>query len=116
MTKKIKMTCKDCIHIDMCFLTHTDDSPTCCNFKDKSQYIELPCKVGADVFYPAIYSDLGQYIHVGKVVSFSVDSVVRFYAKYDDGVTYWHKVANIGKTVFLTREESEKALKEREKK
>lgn len=27
----------------MCYSTHTDDSPTCCDFKDKSRYIELPC-------------------------------------------------------------------------
>lgn len=37
------MTCKDCIHNEMCYATHTDDSPTCCDFKDKSRYIELPC-------------------------------------------------------------------------
>ena len=40
------MTCKDCLHNEMCYGTHTDDSPTCCDFKDKSRYIELPCKVG----------------------------------------------------------------------
>ena len=43
-------TCKDCIYNEMCFGTHTDDSPTCCDFKDKSRYIELPCKVGDTVY------------------------------------------------------------------
>lgn len=35
------MTCKDCIHNEMCYGTHTDDSPTCCDFKNKSRYIEV---------------------------------------------------------------------------
>lgn len=42
------MTCKDCIHNEVCCGTHTDDSPTCCDFKDKSRFIELPCNVGAE--------------------------------------------------------------------
>ena len=118
------MTCQDCIHYDVCWRIKEVETGNpmitsyhiCRAFKDKSRFVELPCKVGADIFYPAIYSDVGKYIHVGKVVSFSVDSVVRFYARYDDGLTYWHKVANIGKTVFLTREEAENALKARERK
>ena len=113
------MNCKNCIHNEVCYcylLTYTNNNPICCNYKDKSRFIELPCKVGADVFYPAIYPGVGEYIHVGKAVSFSFDNFVRFYARYDDGLTYWHKVANIGKTVFLAREEAEKALKERGRK
>lgn len=33
------MTCKDCIHNEMCYATHTDDSPTCCDFADRSRYV-----------------------------------------------------------------------------
>ena len=33
------MTCKDCIHNEMCYATHTDDSPCCCDFKDSSKYV-----------------------------------------------------------------------------
>lgn len=33
------MTCKDCLHNEMCYATHTDDSPTCCDFKDRSRYV-----------------------------------------------------------------------------
>ena len=111
------MTCKDCIHYDVCKALEEQvgmiDARQCGCYKDKSRFIELPCKVGVDVFYPTIYSDIGEYIHVGKVVSFSVDSVLYFYARYDDGLTYWHEAADIGITVFLTGEEAEKALKER---
>lgn len=33
------MTCKNCIHNEMCYATHTDDSPTCCDFTDSSKYM-----------------------------------------------------------------------------
>ena len=32
-------TCKECLHDEMCYATHTDDSPACCNFKDCSKYV-----------------------------------------------------------------------------
>lgn len=41
------MTCKDCIHNEVCYcylITYTDNNPICCNYKDKSRFIELPCK------------------------------------------------------------------------
>ena len=46
------MTCKDCIHCNVCAINGTDvDNTTlkkelCCGeFKDKLRIIELPCKV-----------------------------------------------------------------------
>lgn len=45
------MTCKDCIYYEVCCdeyeLAHAEN---CNNFKDKSKYIELPCKVGDTVY------------------------------------------------------------------
>ena len=38
------MKCKDCIHNLMCYLTHTDDSPACCNFKNAADVVEVRCK------------------------------------------------------------------------
>lgn len=40
------MTCKDCIHFEVC-LKNGDARPDikyCSCFKDKSRYIELPCE------------------------------------------------------------------------
>lgn len=55
------MTCKDCIHYNICCLWSTsdldkDESYKYCfgNFKDKSRYIELPCKVGDKVAVRAL--------------------------------------------------------------
>lgn len=47
------MNCKKCIHNEVCYsylLTYTARNPICCYFKDKSRFVELPCKVG-DVVY-----------------------------------------------------------------
>lgn len=45
------MTCKDCICFKMCRMTDdlffTDEiANSCDSFKDKSRFVELPCKVG----------------------------------------------------------------------
>lgn len=54
------MTCKDCIHYDICEKFYTDEDMRvltyCSDFKDKSKYIELPCKVG-DTVYVLEYED-----------------------------------------------------------
>ncbi len=51
------MTCKDCIHCNVCAINGIDVENTtfkkelCCReFKDKSRIIELPCKAG-DTLY-----------------------------------------------------------------
>ena len=48
------MTCKDCIHYEVCQykynimskLKNDDVQKYCLNFKDKSKFIEMPCEVG----------------------------------------------------------------------
>ena len=78
-----------------------------------------PCKVGNNVWWVTDMCDengdeyLG--IYVGKVVSFSLQKEGLWaYCRYEGGLTYWHLVADyFGKTVFLTKEEAEKALMER---
>ena len=46
------MTCKDCIHYEeVCEYNNAalDDKP-CAAFKDRSRFVELPCKVGDTLF------------------------------------------------------------------
>ena len=105
------MTCKDCVHYKPCFYANID---TCGMFKDKSKFIELPCKVGDTV-----------YVICGWVSEYKVERL-----EYD-GVFIWAELVNesynaedrttkrcisfdLNKTVFLTREAAEAALKERE--
>lgn len=46
------MTCKDCYHYEVCGFEWCDsDALTFCkDFKDKSRIIELPCKVGYEIY------------------------------------------------------------------
>ena len=108
------MTCKDCIHNEMCYGTHTDESPTCCDFKDKSRFIELPCKVGAEIFIIIDGCEIPSYVDLGTVETVCMqDDGIWIYARYECGLTYWHKSDDLGKGYYLDAYEAEKALKER---
>ena len=99
--------CKDCIHYDVCYaLMQSKEVETFCNhFKDKSRYIELPCKVGT---------------RHNKLTFIAVDEEktkekhrTYYILRCDYGKLESYKSYHFEK---LTREEAEKALKEREKK
>ena len=69
-----------------------------------------PCKVGDTVWW----SDTEfEELLKGEIVSFSLQKEGLWaYCRYNGGLTYWHLVSDyFGKTVFLTREEAEKALR-----
>ena len=75
-----------------------------------------PCKVGAYIF--GVFDNDDEHIkeiYCGKVLCFSLDECNLLWArmKYACGLTYWHKIDDFGKTVFLTKDEAEQALKER---
>ena len=109
------MTCKDCIHIDVCKNLIGGWKTLCCeDFKDRSQFVELPCKVGDAVY--VIEDIAGEW----KIIKDHVETIGIGY--YADGVNIYQfngiktdgYFEDFGKTVFLTREEAEQALKERE--
>lgn len=124
------MNCKQCIHYDMCggFTPtdmdsdvfeycregRTDEIPDieerCNSFKDKSRFIELPCKVGDVVWWTDGCTRFAHKVEVTRI------SYTAEYGFDMSGFTrnQTHKMFNerdIGKTVFLTREEAERALK-----
>ena len=68
-----------------------------------------PCKVGTKVYCACLAS--GECVS-GKVLSYSLNaSGLWIYCNYEYGVEYWHIISDFGKTVFLTREEAEQALR-----
>lgn len=79
--------------------------------------IELPCKVG-DTVYRVVTLVSGKSLIVeGKMIEYAINrSGKEFYfseeTRYHD---IWCDSEYFGKTVFLTREAAEKALKESEK-
>lgn len=131
------MTCQDCIHHNICYYAgrwKTKDSDgekkiiaetnnvedTCGNFSDRSIWVKLPCKVG-DMLYKITYSPC----HLGETHPDSY-GCSGCYDKCDIKLTVTEVTAHstrhildnimpyIGKTVFLTREDAERVLKERE--
>ena len=117
------MTCKDCIHYDVChkkewylelgnISEHEGVDKVCKFFKDKSNFIELPCKVGDTVYiiennsvkkwYVGIIKNTGEYWKCELKSNKNKYKYDFRFAKFDD----------FGKTVFLTKKEAEAKLKE----
>ena len=113
------MTCKDCIHYEACreydraFWGHTSNKHSdlinakpedCPYFKDRSRFVELPCKLGDTVYY---FNSAGE-IYSQKVSGFIVNFVGIL---VDSDVMFDSHL--MGDRFFSTREEAERALKER---
>lgn len=83
---------------------------------EQGTLIELPCKVGDTVYYVLDYGSVkGECVslEIGKVSAVSIQrNHIWIEANYEDGLRMQHRKDEIGKTVFLTREEAEKRLKE----
>ena len=131
------MNCRDCIHFKACYemarANNADEFNTmyaekCEDFSDRSLWAQLPCKVGDAVF---ILNDVGYGEYV--ITEFSMGTLQELRAFAKCGISGYKDIQdcpklfcgqeccttsfcceNFGKTVFLTREEAERALKERE--
>lgn len=134
------MNCRDCLHYEVCESISKRESlatlycaEECPCFKDKSEWVRLPCKVGQTVymfndgpcdakcngceFYSYRYN--GNVTWCNKVNNISEPPECReitgVIATKDD-IIYWLGNDCFGETVFLTKEESEKVLEEMKKK
>lgn len=101
------MTCKDCYHEFVCSLNQDlARKAICAMFKDKSRIVELPCKVGDKIYQTDFV----------RIYESTINGVILSQKKviYDTNGVAFDETA-IGKSIFLTREEAEEALrKERE--
>lgn len=118
--------CKNCLHYEVCADVMKKElfikekmlkiaNPICKWFLDKSKIIELPCKVGDKVYEVTGRKTVSVYkVRAIRVELFSLfiewDIVEGFVWQSLSGIN----AVEIGKTVFLTRKEAERALKERE--
>lgn len=116
------------------------DPNLCINFHHQSRFVELPCEVGQTVYvittkrpcyacyycsdichWDCHYEDRGDLIVKKAKVRFikfeEINKILLEIEKGKDIMQYAYTCwfTDIGKTVFLSREEAEKALKEREK-
>lgn len=117
-------TCAECVHVEVCRyytnelakangiplkleeverLLECDD---CENFKDRARFVELPCKVGDTIYWNL----LGKPVE-DEIVSITIyKNVIRVFLK--KGISF--DIEDIGRMLFLSREEAEQELTERE--
>ncbi len=110
------MTCKDCVHYEVCEYGENRSKGLYCmgekcrQYKPKSRFMELPCEVGQTVYFIDVCrtaEDFGKkYISFGVVAKVSCDH--KFIVVKSGPVLGWGEV-------FNSREEAEKALSERSK-
>ena len=74
-------SCKECIHFDRCKGLYKFDrlqkavSKGCSYFRDRSRFVELPCKVGDTVYaYWDMDNPCSNYLHV--IEDFIIDLVI----------------------------------------
>ncbi len=111
------MTCKYCIHFDVCANAYGEveaeteikniNGKSCYYFKDKSKYIELPDIKENQAMY-LVYIDK---IKCLNFQGYSIKKGILSVHLYRNGFNWWCDVNEIGKTVFLTKEEAEAKLK-----
>ena len=111
------MTCKDCPHFDVCKMygalptkKRIGSKWKNCPFRnDKSKYIELPCKVGEELFltdYPMYHHRLKEYKFIGERVVMVIEcfEFQRTCKRFVD--------EHFGITVFTDKSKAEEKLME----
>ena len=103
--------CENCIHYDACedwanidnlnklgfpFECEGDTKP-CAFYKDKTLFVELPCKVGDTLYF-------GNY--KGEVVENEILDI-RYRTKTKSGFYNDISIDKVGKTVYVTRQEGQ---------
>lgn len=110
-------SCAECVHVEVCkdyinaVLGDVDESQMCgddCEFyKERSRFVELPCKVGDTIYWNL----LGKTVE-DEIMSITIyKNVIR--VSLGKGISF--DIEDIGRMLFLSREEAEQELKEREK-
>lgn len=117
------MTCKDCIHNDLCEALEmnglTKVHPKQCGFyTDRSRYVELPCKVGDKLYYIPFVKTIEECIvHAVEYEEKATIVKCHLWRKEFEGLLHknlvYFNIDDFGKMVFLTKEEAERALSER---
>lgn len=128
------MTCKDCIHYDVCgrktfhfanklYRKDVNDIEKWCEtLKDKSRFVELPCKVGDTVYYVANIgrtSRLLPFINEYSVFEITLSKRQIYFHlchKNDNGknekVYHTVSIEKFNKNVFTDKSKAEAKLKE----
>lgn len=109
-----KCECRDCIHYEVC---EYKGDMLCDYFKDKSLFVELPCKVGDKVYILGCKADKDKLEIFEDVV---VEVIIRHFDEHqirrirvkDFGNSGYINFCYFGKTVFFDQAEAERKLRE----
>lgn len=102
--------CRDCLHFKACYemaaANNADEFCTmfaekCEDFTNRSEWVHLPCKVGDKV-----YQTDGIRIYESTIRAIEISSARTVY--FTENIAFDKRA--IGDSIFLTREEAEKAL------
>ena len=120
-------SCKECLYGDVCFTVL--DSMQCQHFKDRSRFVELPCKVGDSYFEIAqrctekgwydephrTYLSDCEFCDADEPCDKEYFIEEHRFTKLSSIALFMERAAHFVKNnVFLTKEQAEQALKERE--
>lgn len=106
------MTCEDCLYYERCKklgIFNLETLSVCEDFTDRSEWVHLPCKTEQQLWF----------VENGEIKASTVDRLVYEELSTDDIFTridgYGFSVCfeDVGKTVFLSRKEAEKALEKK---
>ena len=118
------MLCEECVHYEICDehkkLPPWLNADDCKKFKNKNQYIEIPCEIGR-YLYKVVNDKRVKHPWKCKVVGvwYSADTncnnihLVRYVNNTFDS-SFCVPFSEVGRTLFPTLEEAEQKLKERE--
>ena len=113
-------TCRDCIHYDVCHNNFKNidlneemtDEHCCVYFKDKSRIIELPnIEIGQELFYIDQYEKRVKSDTVSKL-TFEKNDLGIDTGVFSEDYGFSMFFSDVGKSLFLTKEEAEAKLKE----
>lgn len=99
--------CIDCLHYNICTFGKCDIISGCPFYTARSEWVHLPCKVGNSIFCDGkLFADR----YAGEIMEFTADIVrTQVCTTHCGEIDMVFNFKDFGKTVFLTREEAERA-------
>ena len=112
------MTCKNCLHDGVCYTQEVCNDIeqqlkdfVCEDFTDRSEWVHLPCNVGDTLYEITSRNTISEYeVTAIRIELFNVFIDWKLTQGFVDRYISDMPLGEIGRTVFLTREEAEKAL------
>ena len=124
--------CRDCLHWEVCdeyrgaFWGHkaqyrsprvNASADSCIFYKDRSRFVELPCKVGDTVYFDNMHIQSARVLAIyidaeGGMLDLEITAYSDNAVGFEKFINKDYKFEDIGKHLFLKKEEAEQVLKE----